>query len=233
MAKLEFGYIIGKILIHELALHRDDYMSEYPEVAKRFRSDIADTDAVLLVTPECDRSMPDGLKKAIDTASRPYGQNGFTGKPSAVIGTSPDSIGTTVGQLRLRGVLGFRNSSKMNAPQAYIPFTPDLIGNYGELSRESTADCVETTALNPNATTWRLPGTEGPERAVSDAEASFVVRGHEPLPPARLARSDFSHSHQLTDAALPSANRFLAEPIIGRSGPCRRKPGTATSGGRS
>ena len=46
-------------------------------------------DAVLFVTPEYNRSIPGGLKNAIDWASRPYGTNAFTRKPSAVIGTSP------------------------------------------------------------------------------------------------------------------------------------------------
>jgi chromate reductase len=233
MAKVEVGYIIGEIPIHDLPLYSYDDISDYPEVAKRFKSAIGDTDAVLFVTPEDNRSMPGGLTNAIDSASRPYGQNAFTGKPPAVIGTAPGSIGTTVDQLHSRGVVGFRNSPQMNAPEAYIQFKPDLISNDGELSRESTGDCADTTALDPNATAWRLPSTDGPERAVFDVEASFVVRGHELLPPALLARSGFSHSHQLTDAALPSANRFLAEPIIVRPGPCRCKQETVASGGRS
>jgi chromate reductase len=43
---------------------------------------------VLFVTPEYNRSIPGALKNAIDWASRPYGQNAFTKKPSAVIGVS-------------------------------------------------------------------------------------------------------------------------------------------------
>jgi chromate reductase len=43
-------------------------------------------DAILFVTPEYNRSIPGGLKNAIDWASRPWGENSFTRKPSAVIG---------------------------------------------------------------------------------------------------------------------------------------------------
>jgi NAD(P)H-dependent FMN reductase len=46
------------------------------------------SDAILFVTPEYNRSLPGGLKNAIDWASRPYGSNAFTRKPSAVIGAS-------------------------------------------------------------------------------------------------------------------------------------------------
>jgi chromate reductase, NAD(P)H dehydrogenase (quinone) len=94
---------------------------------------------VLFVTPEYNRSIPGGLKNAIDWASRPYGQNAFTHKPSAVIGTSPGAIGTAIAQQHLRSVLGFCNSPQMNAPEAYIQFKPGLITDEGEVTNESTA----------------------------------------------------------------------------------------------
>jgi hypothetical protein len=84
------------------------------------------------------RSIPGGLKNAIDWASRPYGKNSFTRKPSAVIGTSPGSIGTAVAQQSLRSVLSFCNSSQMNAPEAYIQFSQGLISDAGEVSVQTT-----------------------------------------------------------------------------------------------
>jgi chromate reductase len=78
------------------------------------------------------------LKNAIDWASRPYGQNSFTRKPSAIIGTSPGAIGTAVAQQSLRSVLAFCNSPQMNAPEAYIQFSPNLISDEGIVSVEST-----------------------------------------------------------------------------------------------
>jgi chromate reductase len=84
--------------------------------------------------------MPGGLKNAIDWASRPYGSNAFAHKPSAVIGTSPGAIGTAVGQQHLRSVLGFCNSPQMNAPEAYIQFTPGLVTDEGEVTNDGTAD---------------------------------------------------------------------------------------------
>jgi chromate reductase len=78
------------------------------------------------------------LKNAIDWASRPYGQNSFTRKPSAIIGTSPGAIGTAVAQQSLRSVLAFCNSPQMNAPEAYIQFTSDLINDEGMVSVDST-----------------------------------------------------------------------------------------------
>ena len=122
----------------ELPIYSYDYDADYPPVARRFKEEIAKVDAVLFVTPEYNRSIPGGLKNAIDWASRPYGQNAFSRKPSAVIGTSPGKIGTAVGQQHLRSILGFCNSPQMNAPEAYIQFTPNLVTEEGEVTDPTT-----------------------------------------------------------------------------------------------
>ena len=122
----------------DLPLYSYDYDADYPQVAKDFKAAIAAVDAVLFVTPEYNRSIPGGLKNAIDWASRPYGQNSFTRKPSAIIGTSPGAIGTAVGQQHLKSILSFCNSPMMNAIEAYIQFTPNLISDSGEVSVGST-----------------------------------------------------------------------------------------------
>lgn len=128
-----------EIPIRDLPLYCYDYDADFPDVAKQFKEAIASVDAILFVTPEYNRSIPGALKNAIDWASRPYGQNAFSRKPSAVIGCSPGSIGTAVGQQHLRSILSFCNSPQMNAPEAYIQFTPDLIKDDGEVTRDSTA----------------------------------------------------------------------------------------------
>src|SRR5690606_15699323 len=119
-------------------LYSYDYDADYPPVARSLKEAIASVDAVLFVTPEYNRSIPGGLKNAIDWASRPWGQNLFTRKPSAVIGASIGAIGTAVAQQSLRSVLSFCNSPQMNAPEAYIHFTPDLVDDDGNVSSPET-----------------------------------------------------------------------------------------------
>jgi chromate reductase len=131
---------LTEIPIRDLPLYSYDYDADFPPVARAFKDAIAAVDAVLFVTPEYNRSIPGGLKNAIDWASRPYGQNSFTRKPSAVIGTSPGAIGTAVAQQQLRSVLSFCNSPQMNAPEAYIQFKPGLITDDGDVTNESTAE---------------------------------------------------------------------------------------------
>lgn len=129
-----------EISFKDLPLYSYDYDADYPPVASQFKQAIADVDAVLFVTPEYNRSIPGALKNAIDWASRPWGKNSFTRKPSAIIGTSPGAIGTAVAQQSLRSVLCFCNSPLMNTVEAYIQFTPGLITNDGQVTNDATAD---------------------------------------------------------------------------------------------
>jgi chromate reductase, NAD(P)H dehydrogenase (quinone) len=166
MARYEVGYLVGslsstsinrllskalvqlappelrltEIAIRELPLYSQDYDADFPPVARSFKQAIADVDAMLFVTPEYNRSIPGGLKNAIDWASRPYGQNSLARKPSGVIGTSPGSIGTAVAQSHLRGVLCFCNAPLLTSVEAYVQFRPGTIGVDGKVSDDSTAD---------------------------------------------------------------------------------------------
>src|SRR5690606_32118426 len=122
----------------DLPLYSQDYDEDFPPAARAFKQAISDVDAILFVTPEYNRSIPGGLKNAIDWATRPWGRNSFTRKPSAVIGTSPGSIGTALAQAQLRNVLCFCNSPLLNTVEAYSQFKPGLISDDGTVSDEKT-----------------------------------------------------------------------------------------------
>ncbi|MGQ0384762.1 MAG: NADPH-dependent FMN reductase [Gammaproteobacteria bacterium] len=132
------GLGFREISIRDLPLYSYDYDKDYPEPARALKQAIAEVDAVLIVTPEYNRSIPGALKNAIDWASRPYGSNSLARKPSAVIGASPGRIGTAIAQQHLRGVLGFCDSPQMNAPEAYIQAGKDLIDDEGNVTDESS-----------------------------------------------------------------------------------------------
>lgn len=126
------------IPIRDLPVYNRDFDTDYPPAGRALKEAIAAVDAVLFVTPEYNRSIPGSLKNAIDWASRPWGTNSFSRKPSAVIGTSPGKIGTAVGQQHLRSVLGYCDSPQMTSPEAYIEFTADLITDEGAVTNAST-----------------------------------------------------------------------------------------------
>jgi chromate reductase len=127
-----------EIAIGDLPLYSQDYDADFPPEARAMKTAIALSDAILFVTPEYNRSIPGGLKNAIDWASRPWGQNSFDQMAAAVIGTSSGQIGTAMAQQSLRGVLSFCNARQMTSPEAYIRYSPEIFPGDGVVTDEST-----------------------------------------------------------------------------------------------
>jgi chromate reductase len=128
-----------EIPISNLPIYSPDFDDSYPPEATALKEAIRRADAVLFITPEYNRSIPGGLKNAIDWASRPWGQNSFDHIPAAVIGASTGAIGTAVSQQSLRGVLSFCNARQMTAPEAYIRFTPEIFTPDSEVTDDAMA----------------------------------------------------------------------------------------------
>ena len=70
------------------------------------RARIAAADALLLVTPEYNGSIPGVLKNAVDWASRPHREAALWGKTVAVAGATTGQYGALWAQQDLRRVLG-------------------------------------------------------------------------------------------------------------------------------
>lgn len=122
----------------DLPIYSYDYDADYPPQGVALKAAIERADAILIVTPEYNRSIPGGLKNALDWASRPWGKNSFNAKPVAVMGTSPGAIGTAVGQAALRNVLAFLNVAQMNQPEVYLQFKPDMLDASGAFANPDT-----------------------------------------------------------------------------------------------
>jgi len=127
-----------EIPIKDLPLYSYDYDADFPPEGRALKEAIEDSDGILFVSPEYNRSIPGALKNAIDWGSRPWGTNSFARKPTGIIGASPGSIGTAVMQSSMRAVLSFLDAPQLNAPEAYVKFNPDVFGSDGEVKDEST-----------------------------------------------------------------------------------------------
>jgi chromate reductase len=114
-----------------------------PEWA-RFRREIAQAGAALFVTPEYNRSVPGGLKNAIDVGSRPYGQSVWSGKPAAVMSVSPGAIGGFGANHHLRQSLVFLDMPVLQQPEAYVGHAGDLFREDGALASEGTEQFFRT-----------------------------------------------------------------------------------------
>jgi NAD(P)H-dependent FMN reductase len=64
-----------------------------PAAAVALREQVANSDRVLVVTPEYNATIPAVVNNAIDWLSRPYGQGAITGKPFGAIGVTPTPYG--------------------------------------------------------------------------------------------------------------------------------------------
>ena len=102
--------------IGELPLYNEDIDVDPPAAYKAFREQIKDTQGLLFVTPEYNRSVPGALKNAIDVGSRPYGQSVFSDKPGAVISVSPGAVGGFGANHHLRQSLVFLDVPCMQQP---------------------------------------------------------------------------------------------------------------------
>jgi chromate reductase len=121
-----------------LPLYSQEYDADYPEVARRFKQQIEAVDALLFVTPEYNRSIPGGLKNALDWGSRPWGTNSWRGKPGAVLGTSVGATGTALSQQHLRNVLAYLDVPLLGQPEMFIKHDPSRINEKGEIVSEDT-----------------------------------------------------------------------------------------------
>lgn len=104
----------------DLPLFSQDRELDYPHDVQKMKDMIADSDGVLIVTPEYNRSIPAPLKNAIDWASRPWESHPFRGKPTGIIGVSTGVTGTAQSQQQLRSVLVYLEARVMGQPELYL-----------------------------------------------------------------------------------------------------------------
>lgn len=135
LAPPEFSF--KQIEIGDLPLYnQDDDGAQAPQVL-RLKTEIADAQALLFITPEYNRSIPGVLKNAIDHASRPYGQSVWGGKPGAVLGVSVGAIGTALAQQHLRNVLAYLDVPLLGQPEMFIQAKEGLFDENGNIGAAS------------------------------------------------------------------------------------------------
>jgi chromate reductase len=107
-----------------------------PEPVTRFQERVVAADALLIVTPEYNYSIPGVLKNAIDWASRPPEKAVFNGKPVAIMGASPAFTGTARAQYHLRQVCVYVNMLPVNKPEVFLSAAHQKFDALGRLTDE-------------------------------------------------------------------------------------------------
>ena len=110
-----------------------------PEPVTDLRRRIEGTDALLLVTPEYNASIPGALKNAIDWASRPHGSSALMGRPTAIVSTAPSPFGGAWANQHLRKILTITGTPVVETELA-IGKVDTKLGPDGALTDDETRE---------------------------------------------------------------------------------------------
>ena len=144
--------------------NQDDEQNPPAKVVE-LKKQIRAADAILIVTPEYNYSIPGVLKNAIDWASRPYGDSAWSGKSVAVMGASTGAIGTARAQYHLRQCFVFLNMHPLNQPEVMIANAPERFDAQGSLTHEPTKQIIRH--LLENLVAWTLRLRAGDEKRIA------------------------------------------------------------------
>jgi chromate reductase len=142
--------------LREIPPYDEDVKAQgFPLAVQQLRDAIRAADALLIVTPEYNYSVPGLLKNAIDWASRPPEQP-FLDKPMAIMGASPAAIGTARAQYHLRQCFVYLDAKILNRPEVMIGQTAQKFAADGTLTDEATAKAIAALLEGLKAWTLRL-----------------------------------------------------------------------------
>jgi NAD(P)H-dependent FMN reductase len=135
-----------EIVIHEslgnIPFYNEDIDVEgqVPEAAAALRAAANAADALLLVTPEHNGTMPASLKNAIDWLSRPFGAGALAGKPTAVVGTAFGQFGGVWAQDEARKAAGIAGARILEDVKLAVPGS---MVRFAETHPKDDAEVVE------------------------------------------------------------------------------------------
>ena len=139
------GVEMDVLSIADLPLYNADLdlpaTTQRPEMVMKFREDLAKADAILIVSPEYNYSIPGGLKNAVDWASR--GENSpLLNKPVALMGATPGMWGTVRMQQAFFSVFQFLNMIPVQKPEILIAQANTKFDEAGNLTDEKAKELI-------------------------------------------------------------------------------------------
>lgn len=128
---------LNVVTLHGLSFFNQDLEANPPADWLAFRETLQNSDAVLFVTPEYNRSIPGVLKNAIDVGSRPYGKSSFNGRPAGIISNSPGPLGGVCAAMNLKQILPGYTGPILQQPEIYLTAVGDAFDDKGNLTKEA------------------------------------------------------------------------------------------------
>ncbi len=109
-----------------------------PEGVEALRQAIADSDALLISTPEYNQAVPGVVKNMIDWLSLGESHESLEGKPIAVTGITTGPWGTRLAQTMLRQMLVSSQAMLLPQPFLYLRGAETLFDEAGRLRDDQT-----------------------------------------------------------------------------------------------
>ena len=142
-------YDVNIVEIRDLPLYDFDY--DDPKVADKvlpheytnFRSTIKESDGVLFVTPENNRTIPACLKNAIDIGSKPNNDVAWKNLPAGIVSHSVGRMGGYSSQKNLKLALSYFDMPMLGQPEVFIGQSPTLIDEDGNITQDSTVEFLK------------------------------------------------------------------------------------------
>lgn len=134
--------------IEKLPMYNQDDELTPAEIVKEIKKKVADSDGILIVTPEYNHSIPAFLKNAIDWFSRV--DKVLVQKPVMIVGSSPGVLGTVRAQMHLRQILNSPGVSALTLPgnEVFIGSIQEKLDESGKLIHEPTTQFLDTVMKN-------------------------------------------------------------------------------------
>jgi len=109
------------VTLEDIPLYNED-LDRKPEIlaVAAFKRIIAESDGVLIATPEYNHGIPGVLKNALDWASRPVFESCFKHKPVSIISSSLAFTGGVRAQYQLRETLVSMQAHLVMGPEVIV-----------------------------------------------------------------------------------------------------------------
>src|SRR5258708_6745503 len=134
--------------LNEIPIFNEDDERRPPSSVLELKKRIRRADALLIVTPEYNYSIPGVLKNALDWACRPQGDSAWSGKVAAIMGASLGAIGTARAQYHLRQILVALNLFTLNQRGVFIENAAPGFEENGNLIHEPTKKLIGNLLKN-------------------------------------------------------------------------------------
>ncbi len=126
--------------IDALPLYSQDLENNFPASAAALKEKIRAADALIISTPEFNRSIPAALKNVLEWTTRPSGDNVWVGKPVLVLGASSGQLGTAVAQYDLKRILTYLGARVLGQPEFFLGLAAEKFDASGALTDEKTKE---------------------------------------------------------------------------------------------